>query len=239
MVAMQTIGLIGGMSWHSTMGYYRVINELVAAQSGGDTSAKIALQSLDFEEIRACQVADDWARAGRLLAEAGQRCEGAGADVVLICSNLMHRVADDVQAALGVPMLHIADTLADAARARGWSRVGVLGTHWVMEEDWYVGRLARAGLVVDVPAAADRTEIDRVIFDELIHGEVVDASRTTYERVIDALGTAGAEGVLLGCTEIEMLVSPDDSSLPLLDSMRTHAEAAVAVALDDRVSLGG
>src|SRR3954447_18429968 len=148
---MQTIGLIGGMSWHSTVEYYRVINELVAQRHGGHASARVSLQSLDFAEIRDCQVRGDWDRAARLLAEAGRGCERSGADLVLICTNLMHRVADDVQAAIDVPLLHIADAVADRARDRGWSRLGVLGTSWVMEEDFYVGRLARRGLDVVVP----------------------------------------------------------------------------------------
>ena len=232
---MQTIGLIGGMSWHSTVNYYSVINELVAQRRGGHSSAKIVLQSLDFEEVRACQVSGDWERAGRLLAEAGQRCEQSGADFVMICTNLMHRVADDVQAAIGVPLLHIADAIADRARTSGWSRLGVLGTKWVMEEDFYVGRLGRAGLAVDVPAPVDRVEVDRIIFDELTLGQVTEPSRTTYVGLIEQLAAAGSEAVVLGCTEIELLVRPEDSPLPLLDSMRTHAEAAVAAALGERV----
>ena len=145
MERMKTIGLVGGMSWHSTVEYYRLINELVAERRGGHASARVALQSLDFAEIRDCQLRDDWDRAGRLLAQAAQQCELAGADLVLICTNLMHRVADDVQAAIDIPLLHIADALADRARAQGWSRLGVLGTSWVMEEDFYVGRLAVPG----------------------------------------------------------------------------------------------
>jgi aspartate racemase len=232
---MQTIGLIGGMSWYSTLEYYRVINELVQERRGGHASAKITLQSLDFAEIRECQTAGDWERAAELLAEAGRRCEASGADVVLICTNLMHRVADDVQAALGVPLLHIADAIADRARERGWSRLGVLGTRWVMEEDFYVGRLARAGMTVHVPPAADRAEVDRVIFDELTRGRVLQPSRATYVRVMEQLRDAGAEAVVLACTEIELLVRPEDAPLPVLDSMRTHAEAAVAIALGEPV----
>ena len=238
MVGMQTIGLVGGMSWHSTVEYYRVINELVAERRGGHASAKVVLQSLDFDEVRECQVNDDWARAGRLLAEAAQRCEQGGADVVLICTNLMHRVADDVQAAIDVPLLHIADAIADRARAEGWSRLGVLGTRWVMEEDFYVGRLARHGLDVVVPGPDDRTEADRVIFDELTQGIVREESRASYAAILGRLADQGAEAVVLGCTEIELLVGPEDAPLPLLPSMRTHAEAAVAAALGDRVGVG-
>jgi aspartate racemase len=230
---MKTIGLIGGMSWHSTANYYRVINELVSERLGGHASAKVVLESLDFAEVRDCQVRGDWAAAGRLLAEAGQRCERSGADVVLICTNLMHRVADDVQAAIDVPLLHIADAIAQRAGESGWSRVGVLGARWVMEEDFYVGRLARSGLTVDVPDAAGRVEVDRIIFDELTLGRVEDRSRATYAGIIEQLRDAGSEAVVLACTEIELLVRPQDSPIPLLDSMRTHAEAAVAVALGD------
>jgi aspartate racemase len=229
----KTIGLIGGMSWHSTLGYYRIINEIVAERVGGHASAKITLESLDFAEIRDCQVRGDWARAGRLLAEAGQRCERSGADVVLICTNLMHRVADDVQAAIDVPLLHIADAIADRARESGWSRLGVLGAKWVMEEDFYVGRLARAGLTVDVPSEAERGDVDRIIFDELTLGRVEETSRATYADIIGRLRDAGSEALVLGCTEIELLIRPEDSPIPVLDSMRTHAEAAAAIALGD------
>ena len=173
----------------------------------------------------------DWAEAGRLLAEAGRRCERSGADLVLICTNLMHRVADDVSAAIDVPLLHIVDAVADRARREGWSRLGVLGTRWVMEEDFYVGRLARAGLTVDVPDPAAREEVDRIIFDELTMGRVEDESRKTYRDVIDRLHGAGSEAVVLGCTEIELLVGPADAAVPLLDSMRVHAEAAADTAL--------
>ncbi len=237
MEGMKTIGLVGGMSWHSTVEYYRVINELVAERMGGHTSARVTLQSLDFAEVRACQVEGDWATAARLLADAARSCERSGADVVLICTNLMHRVADDVQAAIDVPLLHIADAIADRARDEGWSRLGVLGARWVMEEDFYVGRLARHGLDVDVPGPADRTEVDRVIFDELTRGIVREESRASYAGILARLADQGAEAVVLGCTEIELLVRPEDAPLPVLESMRTHAEAAVAVALGDRVAV--
>jgi aspartate racemase len=232
---MKTIGLIGGMSWYSTLEYYRVINELVQQRRGGHASALVSLQSLDFAEVRALQQRGDWDGAARLLAEAGRRCEAGGADIVLICTNLMHRVADDVQAAIDVPLLHIADAIAERARQEGWSRLGVLGARWVMEEDFYVGRLARAGLTVDVPAAEDRTEVDRVIFDELTQGRVEETSRASYAAIIGRLAEAGSEAIVLGCTEIELLVRPEDSPIPVLDSMRTHAEAAVDLALGDRV----
>ncbi len=234
---MRTIGLIGGMSWYSTLEYYRVINELVQERRGGHASASIALQSLDFSEVRSMQQRGDWDGAARLLADAGRRCQAAGADLVLICTNLMHRVADEVQAAIDVPLLHIADAVADRAREQGWSRLGVLGARWVMEEDFYVGRLARAGLEVDVPGIDDRIEVDRVIFDELTQGTVRASSRAAYIAILHRLRDAGAQAVVLGCTEIELLVRPEDAPIPLLDSMRTHAEAAAAAALGDRVSV--
>jgi aspartate racemase len=235
MADMQTIGLIGGMSWHSTVEYYRVINELVAERRGGHASAKVALQSLDFAEVRQCQVDGDWAEAGRLLAEAAQHCERSGADIVLICTNLMHRVADDVQAAIDVPLLHIGDAIADHALDQGWSRLGVLGTRWVMEEDFYLGRLARQGLDVLVPGPDDRSEADRIIFDELTRGVVREESATAYAGILTRLHDAGAEAAVLGCTEIELLVQPDEAPLPVIPSMRTHAAAAVAAALGERV----
>jgi aspartate racemase len=234
---MQTIGLIGGMSWHSTVEYYRLANELVAERRGGHASAKIALQSLDFADVRAYQEAGDWEGAAQLLAEAAQRCELAGADLVLLCSNLMHRVAAEVQDAIDVPLLHIADAIADRALELGWSRLGVLGTRWVMEEDFYVGRLARHGLAVEVPGPDDRAKADRIIFDELTRGIVRDESRAAYADILGRLRDQGAEAVVLGCTEIELLVRPEDAPLPVLPSMRTHVEAAVAAALGDGVSV--
>lgn len=231
---MRTIGLVGGMSWHSTAQYYRVLNEEVARRMGGHASARIALQSLDFAEVRECQTSGDWARAGRLLAQAAQACERAGADLMLIATNLMHRVADDVQAAVDVPLLHIADAVADRARREGWQRLGLLATRWVMEEDFYVGRLARAGLEVHVPDADERAEVDRVVFEELTLGRVEDGSRRRFVEVTDGLRRAGAQAVVLACTEIELLLGPQDSPLPVLDSLRTHAEAAVELALDGR-----
>lgn len=228
---MTTIGLIGGMAWHSTLEYYRVINEVVAERRGGHASAHLVLESLDFAAVRQCQIEGDWARAGRMLSDAGHNLERAGADVVLICTNLMHRVADDVEAALDVPLLHIADAVAERARANGWTRLGVLGTSWVMEQDFYLDRLARNGLTPLVPDAEDRAEIDRVIFEELTQGRIEDVSRKTYVEIIDRLRLAGADGVVLACTEIGLLVSDEDSPLPLIDSMRVHAEAAAELSL--------
>lgn len=228
---MRTIGLIGGMSWYSTAEYYRVINTVVQDSLGGHSSAPLVMVSLDFAEVRACQLAGDWHRAGALLADAARRCEDAGAETVLICTNLMHKVADPVQDAIGVPLLHIGDAIAERARAAGWTSLGLLGTRWVMEEDFYLSRLRRAGLSVLVPDTADRAEVDRIIFDELTQGVVDPDSRETYQRIIGDLTSRGADAVVLGCTEITLLVSGEDFPVPLLDSMRVHAEAAAAVVL--------
>jgi aspartate racemase len=228
---MRTIGLIGGLSWHSTLEYYRLVNERVAEVRGGHASARVVMESLDFAEIRECQTSGDWERAGRLLADAGRRLEASGADVLLICANLMHKVAPAVEAAVDVPLLHIADTLAARAHAHGWSRVGLVGTWWVMDEDFYADRLRAAGLTVDVPPHEDKVEIDRIVFEELTQGRVLDASRAAYVGAIERLRDAGSEALASACTELELLVGPADSPLPLLESMRIHALAAADWAL--------
>jgi aspartate racemase len=228
---MQTIGLIGGMSWHSTASYYRIINEVVAERLGGHASAPITMQSLDFAAVRQCQVAGDWAGAGDLLGRAAQACVAGGADVVAICTNLMHKVAPAVEAAVDVPLLHIADAVADVASARGWSQLGVLGARWVMEEPFYADRLARHGISTVVPSAPDRELVDRVIFDELTQGRILEPSRAGYVEVIEQLAAQGAEAVVLACTEIELLVSESDSPLPLICSADAHARALAEYAL--------
>ena len=230
---MRTIGLIGGMSWYSSAEYYKVINAEVQRRLGGHHSARTVMVSLDFDEVRALQLAEDWAGAGGLLADAGRRLEEAGADVVLIATNLMHKVADDVEAALSVPLLHIGDAVGRAAAAAGHRTVGLVGTRWVMDETFYSDRLGRHEVAVVVPHESDREMIDRVIFDELTQGVVSDVSRRRYVRVMEELAAQGAGAVVLACTEIELLVQPADSPLPLIDSMRTHALHAVEVALAD------
>lgn len=232
MECMKTIGLIGGLSWYSTAAYYRIINEQTQQRLGGHASASIALQSLDFARVREMQERDAWDEAGSLLADAGLRCQAAGAELLLICSNLMHRVAEDVRAATDIPLLHITDAIADAARDRGIAQLGVLGTRRVMEEDWYLGPLTRTGLTVHTPGRQERAMVDRVIFEELTQGQVRPESRRAYQDVIAGLAGRGAEAVVLGCTEIEELVRPGDSAIPLIDSMRAHAESAVAAALE-------
>ncbi|WP_328692244.1 aspartate/glutamate racemase family protein [Streptomyces caniferus] len=228
---MKVIGLIGGMSWESTAEYYRLLNELARRRLGGLHSARCVLYSLDFAEIEQLQVQGRWEEAGEILASAARSLEKAGADMVLICTNTMHKVAGQVEAAVGVPLLHLADATADAVRAAGVRKVGLLGTAFTMEQDFYRARLEAAGLDVCVPDAEGRTLVHQVIYEELCLGVVKDESRKEYQRVIGSLVEAGAEGVILGCTEIELLVGPQDSPVPVFPTTRLHAEAAIDVAL--------
>lgn len=226
------IGLIGGMSWESSAAYYRIINETVRARLGGVRSARCLMWSFDFGEIEALQHAGRWDEATAALIGAARRLERGGADFVVICTNTMHRMADDVQAAIGLPLLHIADPTAERIRAAGHRRVGLLGTAFTMEQDFYKGRLAaRHGLDVLVPEAEDRAAVHRVIYEELVQGRVMPASRDAYRSVIARLVERGAEAVILGCTEIMLLVRPEDSPVPLFDTTALHAEAAVDRAL--------
>lgn len=229
---MKTIGLIGGMSWESTALYYRWLNEGIKARLGGLHSAKIALYSVDFAEIEAQQHAGDWAAAGRTLADAARGVEAAGADFILICTNTMHKVAPAVEAATSVPLLHLADATAERLTAAGVSRVGLLGTGFTMEQDFYTGRLASRGLDVRVPDDAGRADVHRIIYEELCLGAVRDASRTRYLEVIEALGQDGCEAVILGCTEITLLVQQAHCAMPLFDTTAIHAEVAIERALD-------
>jgi aspartate racemase len=222
-----TIGLLGGMSWESSADYYRLLNELVRDRLGGLHSARCVLLSVDFAVIEELQVAGDWSRAGELLAADAQRVEAAGADLLLLCTNTMHTVANQVQAAIGIPLLHIADVAASAILRAGLSRIGLLGTAFTMEQDFYTGRLAERGLTVLVPDAQDRAEVHRIIYDELCLGVVREESRQVYRAVIGRLVAAGAQGVVLGCTEIEMLIAAADSPVPVFPTTRLHVEAAV------------
>jgi aspartate racemase len=229
---MKTIGLIGGMSWESTIPYYRIINETVRERRGGLHSAPVVLWSVDFADIERLQAADDWDRAGALLGDAAARLERAGADLIVVCTNTMHVVADAIEASTGIPLLHIADATGEAIREAGMQRVGLLGTRFTMERDFYRKRLEeRFGLEVLVPDRRQRAEVHRVIFDELCVGEIRDASRAAYVRVIEDLAERGAEGVILGCTEIGLLVSAADAALPLFDTAEIHARAAAERAL--------
>ncbi|NEC06443.1 aspartate/glutamate racemase family protein [Streptomyces sp. SID7909] len=231
---MKTIGLIGGMSWESTAEYYRLLNEGVRERLGGLHSAKCVLYSVDFAEIERLQVAGRWTEAGDMLADAARSLRAAGADLLLICTNTMHKVADQVAAAVDVPLLHLADATAAAVRTAGLTRVGLLGTAFTMEQDFYRDRVAGHGLEVLVPDADDRALVHRVIYDELCLGVIREESRAAYGEVIGRLVAAGAEGMILGCTEIELLVGPEHSPVPVFATARLHAEAAVAAALAPR-----
>ncbi|MFF8744191.1 aspartate/glutamate racemase family protein [Streptomyces californicus] len=228
---MRTIGLIGGMSWESTAEYYRLINEHTRDRLGGLHSARCVLYSVDFAEIERLQTQGRWAEAGEVLADAARAVQAAGADMVLICTNTMHKVADAVAAAVSVPLLHLADATADAVHAAGVRRVGLLGTAFTMEQDFYRGRLEGRGLDVRVPDAAGRALVHEVIYGELCLGEVREESRSAYREIIRSLVADGAEGVILGCTEIELLIGAEDSPVPVFPTARLHALAAVDAAL--------
>ena len=229
---MRTIGLLGGMSWDSSATYYRVINEEVRARLGGHSCAQVVLVSLDFAAVRELQVREAWDEAGAMLADAARRLEAAGADTIVLCTNLMHKVAPAIEAATTVPLLHIADAVGARAREMGVDRLGLLGARQVMEETFYRDRLReRWGIEVVVPDAADRDLVDRVVFEELTASILRPESRDAYVGVIDRLAARGAQAVVLGCTEIGLLVRAQDTTLPLIDSAQVHALAAVEAAL--------
>lgn len=227
---MKTIGLIGGLSWQSSIDYYRLVNQDVQARLGGHHNARSVMVSVDFADAEALMRAGDWNGLERLLVDAGRRLEAAGADFAVLCTNTMHKLAGPLQAALRVPLLNIVDVAAGAVRAAGLEPVALLGTRFVMREDFYVARLAANGVRALVPDEAGQAEVDRIIFDELTRGVVSDASRQAYLRVIDKLRQRGAQGVILGCTEIGLLLKPGDCALPLLDTTALHARAAVDLA---------
>jgi len=228
----KTIGLIGGMSWESSAEYYRLINEEVKRRLGGLHSARIMMLSVDFAEIEEQQRAGAWKEAGEQLIDAGRRLERGGADFVLLCTNTMHRVADELEQALAIPLVHIADATAEAIEAAEIATVGLLGTRYTMEQDFYRGRLAdRHGLNVIVPGEPGRTLVHDVIYDELVLGRVEATSRAAFAEVIDGLVGQGADAIVLGCTEIGLLVGEADAPVPLFDTTRIHAERAVELAL--------
>ncbi|MBE0585944.1 MAG: aspartate/glutamate racemase family protein [Desulfofustis sp.] len=229
---MQTIGLLGGMSWESTIGYYRAINEGIKARLGGFHSAQIVLYSVDFEPIEALQRLGKWQQMGDLLANAARKIEAAGADFLLICTNTMHKVAPHIKREITIPILHIADATAEALGRQGIKTVGLLGTAFTMEQDFYKGRLhENHGLTVLVPDKPDRQRVHDIIFNELCLGRQEATSRRAYLDIIDSLAERGAEAVILGCTEIGMLVNQADTSVRLFDTTKIHAEQAVDYAL--------
>ncbi|WP_438335280.1 aspartate/glutamate racemase family protein [Edwardsiella tarda] len=229
---MKTIGLLGGMSWESSAEYYRIINQGVREHLGPTASASVVLWSFNFAEIEALQHQGDWSTLSERMVDAAQRLQGAGADVLLICTNTMHRMAPALESALSIPLIHIVDPTAAAIKAAGLRKVGLLGTAFTMEQDFYKGRLReRHGLEVIVPEADDRATVHHIIYDELVAGQITPSSRAAYRQVIARLVQAGAEAVILGCTEIMLLVQPEDSAVPLFDTTALHAAAAVEAAL--------
>jgi len=228
---MRTIGLLGGMSFESTLPYYRIINETVRQRLGGLHSARIVLYSVDFHDVERLQHAGDWAAAGALLAQAARAVEAAGADFVVLCTNTMHKVAPAIERAVAIPLLHIADPAADAIAGAGVRTVALLGTRFTMEQDFYRYRLHERGIETVVPDEARREWMHRVIYDELCRGVVRDESRRHLDEVIAGLVARGAQGVVLGCTEIAMLIDAGDAAVPVFDTARLHAEAAALHAL--------
>ena len=229
---MKRIGLLGGMSWESSAEYYRLVNQATRDRLGGLHSADCLLRSVDFTEIEELQRTGDWAQAGDRLAREAAALQAAGAELLVLCTNTMHKLADAITAAVEIPFLHIADTTAHAVRAMELSTVGLLATAYTMEQDFYTGRLRdEHGLTVLIPDAPDRRLVHDVIYDELCQGIVNDRSRAEYRRIMRDLADRGAEGILLGCTEIDLLVGPADSPVPVFDTTRLHAERAVELSL--------
>ncbi len=229
---MKTIGLLGGLSWESTKEYYHIINETVKQQLGGLNSAKIVLYSVNFAEIESLQRQGRWQDITSMLVHAAKSIEAGGADFLMLCTNTMHRVADEIQANIRIPFLHIADAAATAVKSRGLTSIGLLGTRITMEEDFYKMRLvSRHELQVLIPSEKDREIVNRIIYEELVLGKIEAVSRQEYLRIITELASRGAQGVILGCTEIGLLINQQDTPLPLFDTTMIHAQAAVAFAL--------
>ncbi|TXH95757.1 MAG: aspartate/glutamate racemase family protein [Rheinheimera sp.] len=224
---MKTLGLIGGMSWESTVPYYRQINQQINQRLGGLHSAKIILYSVDFQQIEALQRSGDWQQAGQLLADAAQALQRAGSQGLVLCTNTMHKVAAAITSATPLPLLHIADATAQQIKAGGLRRIGLLGTRFTMEQDFYKARLLTQGIEVLIPAEGDRKLVHQVIYEELCLGQINPESRLAYQQIIAGLVAQGAEGVILGCTEIGLLVQPEDAAVPLFDTTAIHARAAV------------
>ena len=228
---MLTIGLVGGMSWESSLEYYRLLNTGVEERLGGLHSAKVVLSSIEFAELTNMQRREDWDAAGALLAGAARGVQAAGADLVLMCTTSFHVVADQVEAAIDVPFLHLAEVVADAAKAQNLTKVGLIGTAFTMSRSFFTDRIASHGVDVVVPEERHHETVDRIVYDELVHGKVLDTSRTTVVSLIDELWDAGAQGVILGCTELELLVHQADSELPVFPCTTLHVQAALDRAL--------
>ena len=229
---MKTIGLIGGMSWESTVTYYQVVNETVKERLGGLHSAKVLLYSVDFAEIEECQASGDWDRSAAILTEAARNLEKAGADFIVICTNTMHKIVPQMTAGIRIPILHIAEATAAELKKAGISKVALLGTKYTMCQDFYKAKLVEAGIQVLIPEGEDVELVNRVIYEELCLGEIREESRREYVRVIEGLAARGAQGVILGCTEIGLLIGQKDVSLPVFDTTLIHAARAAELALE-------
>jgi len=230
---MKTIGLVGGMSWESTAEYYRIINQRVKEKAGGFHSAKLVMYSVDFDEVESRQHRGQWQELTAMMIDAAQRVERAGADFLLICANTMHKMADEVQTNIRIPLLHIADVTAEAVKARSFKTVGLLGTRYTMEQDFYKDRLRlKHGLNVIIPEEKEREVIHAILYNELCLGEIKEKSRQAFQEIIAGLEERGAQGIILGCTEIPLIVSQEDYRIPLFDTTTLHAEAAVDLALE-------
>ena len=229
---MKTIGLIGGMSWESSIEYYRIINETTKAKLGGLHSAKSVMCSVDFAEIEVLQHQDQWTEAAKMLIDAAKKLETCGADFIVLCTNTMHKVADDIQANINIPFLNIADATAQLVKNSGIQKIGLLGTRFTMEEEFYKGRLSQKyGLSINIPNPQEREIVHRVIYEELVVGKILQNSKEQYIDIIQQMVKQGTEGIILGCTEIGLLIHQEDSQVPLFDTTRIHAEAAVEYAL--------
>lgn len=229
---MKTIGLIGGMSWESSASYYRLINQGVKQRLGGQHNAQSLMLTLDFAEIEALQTRGEWAALGQRMADATRQLAAGGADFIVLCTNTMHKLASEIQQASSLPLLHIADATAQAVLAQGIQTIGLLGTRYTMEQDFYRGRLEQQGLSVLVPQEEERAQVHQIIYQELCQGKICPESKTRYQQIIAGLDARGAQGVILGCTEIGLLISQADSALPIFDTTQLHAEAAVRMSLD-------
>ena len=229
---MKTIGLIGGMSWESTIPYYRIINEEIKEKLGGLHSAKIVLYSVEFDEIEKCQSSGEWEKSGEILGNAARGIENAGADFILICTNTMHKVAPQIASMINIPIVHIADATADELEKRNIKTVGLLGTKYTMTQDFYKQRLIDRGINVVIPDEEDIETVNSVIFDELCVGKIEDSSREKYKKIIEDLTGKGAEGVILGCTEIGLLIGQSDVIIPVFDTTVIHAKRAAELAME-------
>ena len=232
---MKTIGLIGGMSWESTVTYYQLINETIKEQCGGLHSAKILMYSVDFAEIEECQAKGEWEKSGEILANVAQNLEKAGADFIVICTNTMHKVLPQIQESINIPIIHIADATADELEKQKIKKVALLGTKYTMTQDFYKEKIIARGIEVMIPEETDVEIVNRIIYEELCLGEIREASKTEYIRIINQLKDEGAEGIILGCTEIGLLIKQEDSILPVFDTTQIHAKVAAINAIVDKL----